>query len=95
MGNKPLVKPDSRTSFPCEQWIRMLHHCGLPKEDLDYIQCDGPIMEKILVKGKSNQTLFTGSSVVGERLVQKLNGKVRLEDGGYDWKILGPDVPKT
>jgi len=38
--------------------------------------------------------LFTGSSQVGERLVKQLNGKVRLEDGGYDWKILGPDVPK-
>lgn len=24
-----------------------------------------------------------------------MNGKVRLEDGGYDWKILGPDIPKT
>jgi 1-pyrroline-5-carboxylate dehydrogenase len=40
-------------------------------------------------------TLFTGSSHVGERLVNKLKGKVRLEDGGYDWKILGPDVPKS
>ncbi len=40
-------------------------------------------------------TLFTGSSKVGEYLVKKLNGKVRLEDGGYDWKILGPDVPKS
>ena len=39
-------------------------------------------------------TLFTGSSRVGEHLVKKLNGKVRLEDGGYDWKILGPDLPK-
>jgi len=54
MGNKPLVKPDSRTSFPLEQWIRMLHYCGMPMTDLDYIQCDGPIMEKILMKGGAN-----------------------------------------
>ena len=94
MGNKPLVKPDTRTSLPLEQWIRMMHYCGLPKEDLDLIHCDGPIMEKILLKGRANMTLFTGSSKVGEHLVKKLNGKVRLEDGGYDWKILGPDVPK-
>ncbi len=39
-------------------------------------------------------TLFTGSSRIGEHLVKSLKGKVRLEDGGYDWKILGPDVPK-
>lgn len=94
MGNKPIVKSDSKATFPLEQWIRMLHYCGLPKEDLDYVCCDGPVMEKILVKGGSNMTLFTGSSRVGEHLVKKLDGKVRLEDGGYDWKILGPDVPK-
>jgi len=48
MGNKPLVKGDSRTSIVLEQWIRMLHHCGMPKEDLDFIHADGPVMEKIL-----------------------------------------------
>ena len=94
MGNKPLVKPDSRTSFPLEQWVRMLHYCGLPKEDLDFLQCDGPVAEKVLVKGGSNMTQFTGSSKIGEHLMKKLNGRVRLEDGGFDWKILGVDVPK-
>jgi 1-pyrroline-5-carboxylate dehydrogenase len=52
-------------------------------------------MEKILKQGNVNNTLFTGSSAVGEHLVKKLDGKVRLEDGGFDWKILGPDVPKS
>lgn len=94
MGNKPLVKGDSRVSIALEQWIRMLHHCGLPKEDMDFIHCDGPVMEKILKQADVKMTLFTGSSRVGEHLVKQLKGKVRLEDGGYDWKILGPDVPK-
>ena len=26
--------------------------------------------------------------------MKSLNGKVRIEDAGFDWKILGPDVPK-
>ena len=95
MGNKPLVKPDSICGFPLEQWIRMLHYCGLPLEDMDFINCDGPVMEKILIKGKARNTLFTGSSRIGEHLVKKLDGKVRLEDGGFDWKMLGPDVPKN
>mmetsp|Transcript_67775 Transcript_67775/g.93860 ORF Transcript_67775/g.93860 Transcript_67775/m.93860 type:complete len:203 (+) Transcript_67775:357-965(+) len=94
MGNKPIVKGDSRTSFPLEQWIRMLHHCGLPKEDMDFLHADGPVMEKILKKADVKLTQFTGSSHIGEHLVKQLKGKVRLEDGGYDWKILGPDVPK-
>ena len=93
MGNKPLVKVDSRVSIVVEQWVRMLHHCGLPKEDLDYIHCDGPVMEAILKKADARMTLFTGSSRTGEHLAKSLNGKVKLEDGGYDWKILGPDVP--
>lgn len=95
MGNKPIVKPDSRCSFPLEQWVRMLHYCGLPKEDMDFMHGEGPVVEKILKKGGANMTLFTGSSKIGEHLVKVLDGKVRLEDGGYDWKILGPDVPKS
>lgn len=95
MGNKPVVKADTRVSFPLEQWIRMLHYCGLPRSDLDFIHCEGPQMEYILKKGDARTTLFTGSSRVGEHLAKKLDGKVKLEDGGYDWKILGPDVPRT
>ena len=39
-------------------------------------------------------TVFTGSSKVAEHLARELNGKIRIEDAGLDWKILGPDVPK-
>jgi len=73
----------------------MLHYCGLPKEDLDLIHCSGGVMEQVIKKGDARQTLFTGSSWIGEHLVKVMNGKVKLEDGGYDWKIIGPDVPKT
>jgi len=74
--------------------VRMLHYCGLPKEDLDFLYADGVVMERILVKSEVKNTLFTGSSKVGDHLAKVLVGKIRLEDGGYDWKILGPDVPK-
>lgn len=94
MGNKPVVKGDTRCNIVLEQWIRMLHYCGLPKEDMDFLYADGPTMEKILVKGKVRNTLFTGSSTVGEHLAKTLHGKIKLEDGGYNWKIMGADVPK-
>lgn len=61
---------------------------------MDFLYADGPIMEKILTKGNVRNTLFTGSSHIGEHLAKKLSGKIKLEDGGYDWKIMGPDVPK-
>lgn len=37
-------------------------------------------------------TLFTGSSRVAEKLAVDLKGRVKLEDAGFDWKILGPDA---
>jgi 1-pyrroline-5-carboxylate dehydrogenase len=37
-------------------------------------------------------TLFTGSSKVAEKLAVDLKGRIKLEDAGFDWKILGPDV---
>jgi len=37
-------------------------------------------------------TLFTGSQAVAEKLTVDLRGRVKLEDAGFDWKILGPDV---
>ena len=94
MGNQVLMKPDIRTALPVEQMVRLLHYCGMPKEDLSLIYCDGPVMEHILKKAPVNQTCFTGSSNVAEKLVKALNGKIRIEDAGFDWKILGPDVPK-
>lgn len=92
MGNKPLVKVDSKVSLCIEQFIRMLHYCGMPKTDLDLIHCLGPEMESILKRADVRMTQFTGSSGVAERLSRSLAGKVKIEDAGFDWKILGPDV---
>ncbi|MBA0824953.1 hypothetical protein Goarm_021585 [Gossypium armourianum] len=40
-------------------------------------------------------TLFTGSSRIAEKLAVDLKGRVKLEDAGFDWKILGPDVAEV
>ncbi|CAI0399342.1 unnamed protein product [Linum tenue] len=75
-----------------EQMMRLLHYCGLPEEDVDFINSDGKTMNKILMEANPRMTLFTGSSRVAEKLAVDLNGRVKLEDAGFDWKILGPDV---
>merc|ERR1712023_172018 len=75
-----------------EQFLRMMHHVGLPKSDVDLIYCKGPVMNKILVEGDAKMTLFTGSQAVAEKLCVDLRGRVKLEDAGFDWKVLGPDV---
>jgi 1-pyrroline-5-carboxylate dehydrogenase len=37
-------------------------------------------------------TMSAGSQRVAEKLAVDMKGKVFLEDAGFDWKILGPDV---
>ncbi|KAL8465559.1 hypothetical protein ACS0TY_034883 [Phlomoides rotata] len=92
MGNKPLLKVDSKVSIVMEQTLRLLHECGLPLEDVDFINSDGKTMNQILLEAKPRMTLFTGSSRVAEKLALDLNGRIKVEDAGFDWKILGPDV---
>ena len=92
MGNKVLLKCDSRVSVVMEQTLRLLHACGLPKGDVDFINCDGPVMHQLLLKAQPRMTQFTGSSRVAEVLAKDLHGKIKVEDAGWDWKVLGPDV---
>ena len=38
---------------------------------------------------------FTGSSQVAESTSVAVNGCVRIEDAGFDWKVLGPDYDES
>lgn len=92
MGNKPTVKVDSKVSLVMDQFLRLLTHCGMSPKDVDFINCDGPVMGQLIDQGPYRLTQFTGSSRTGELLAEQTHGKVRLEDAGFDWKIMGPDV---
>lgn len=92
MGNKPVLKPAEKVSIVMEQFLYLLHHCGMAKEDVDFLNCQGPVMTDFLSRAPIRLTQFTGSSKVAEFLSQKFHGKVKVEDAGFDWKILGPDV---
>lgn len=61
-----------------EMFVRMLHHCGMPKEDVDLIHGNGKVVGEILNKAGVRSTLFTGSSKVAETLAVQLKGKVTL-----------------
>ncbi|XP_022736024.1 delta-1-pyrroline-5-carboxylate dehydrogenase 12A1, mitochondrial [Durio zibethinus] len=95
MGNKPVLKVDSKVSIVMEQMMRLLHYCGLPADDVDFINSDGKTMNKLLMEANPRMTLFTGSSRVAEKLAVDLKGRIKLEDAGFDWKILGPDVEEV
>jgi len=93
MGNRPLAKVDSKVSVVFEQFVRLLIHAGLPANDLDLIHCRGSEMGKLIEDARDDIRLvqFTGSSGVAERISALMNGAVRLEDAGFDWKVIGPD----
>ena len=93
MGNRPLVKVDSKVCVVFEQFLRLLIHCGLPPSDLDFINCRGQVMGELIKESKDKIRLlqFTGSKEVAEKLAVDLMGKIKIEDAGFDWKIIGPD----
>ena len=96
MGNRPLAKVDSKVSVVFEQFLRMMIHCGLSPTDVDLIHCRGEVMGDLIAATHNQIRLvqFTGSSVVAEKIATSMNGRVRLEDAGFDWKIIGPDYRK-
>ncbi|RLN55695.1 hypothetical protein BBJ29_003460 [Phytophthora kernoviae] len=92
MGNKVLLKVDSKVSIVMQETLRLLHECGMPLTDVDFINSDGAAMNDLLLQVKPRNTLFTGSQAVAEKLAKDLSGRIKLEDAGFDWKVLGPDV---
>eukprot|EP00038_Savillea_parva_P020484 m.31481 g.31481 ORF g.31481 m.31481 type:complete len:582 (+) comp4806_c0_seq1:116-1861(+) len=92
MGNRPLVKVDEKVSIVMEHFIRLLIDCGMPAEDLDLLYSNGLVANELLLQSNPRMLLFTGSQHVAEKLSHDMKGRVKLEDAGFDWKILGPDV---
>lgn len=95
MGNKPVLKQASITSIVAEAFVRLLLHCGMPEEDLLLIHCSGQVMEKLVTNPVIQLTQFTGGSSAAERLLELTGGRCRIEDAGFDWKLLGPHVVPT
>lgn len=93
MGNRPTLKAASTVSIVMEQLVRMLVHCGMPPSDMDFIHAGGRTVGELIGQNAFRLSQFTGSCEVAEALARSTHGKVRLEDAGFDWKILGPDPP--
>jgi len=96
VGNYCMVKPATNVAIVMEAFLEFLLHCGLDPRSCSLLPAGGCATEQVLLKSPNLQvTQFTGSSWVGERLAEKLKGKIKLEDAGFDVKILGPDVPSS
>lgn len=49
MGNRPLLKVDEKVSIVIEQFLRLLIHCGMPKEDVDLLYSSGPVVSSAAI----------------------------------------------
>lgn len=56
-----------------------------PLANVDVINSGGLTMHALHLQAEPRMTLFTGSSRVAEILARDLQGKVKLEDAGWDW----------
>lgn len=72
--------------------MRFAFTCGLPPSDIDLLHSGPETMENAIKRSDYRLIQFTGSSRVAEHLSTITGGKVKIEDAGFDWKILGPDV---
>ena len=93
MGNRPLLKSATTVDIVIEQFLRLLIRSGLDPKDVDFIHCGGRTMGRLIEEANDVIRLvqFTGSSNVAEATSVAVNGCVRIEDAGFDWKVIGPD----
>lgn len=101
MGNKPLLKPDPSVAVVAEAFVRLLLDCGVPYEDICLLHAGGETTQHLMALQVDDAPLirqpriqmiqFTGSTAVAERLSQVTLSRVKREDSGFDWKVLGPN----
>jgi len=64
----------------------------MPEQDALLIHCGGQVMEKLVTNPVIQLTQFTGGSSTAERLLELTGGRCRIEDAGFNWKLIGPNV---
>lgn len=52
VGNRPTLKSTYKVAIVMEQFLRLMNHCGAPLEDIDFINCRGKSMEKLIAMTK-------------------------------------------
>lgn len=62
----------------------------MPPTAADVLHGDGLTCNELMLRTMPRMTLFTGSQQVADKLTADMKGRVKLEDAGFDWKILGP-----
>lgn len=89
MGNKPTLHCDPKVALVMEEFLQDLIECGLDPNDVNFLNGEPDVINKFLIQNRPELTVFTGSSEVANKLTKDLNGKIKIEDAGFNWKIVG------
>jgi len=92
MGNKVILKPSSKTSLVIEEFLRLLHHCGMPLGDCDLIHCNGKTFESLYEMCDIKITQFIGSKKIAEKLIPCTKEHIHIQTSTTYCKILAPDT---
>ncbi|MFS7954863.1 putative L-glutamate gamma-semialdehyde dehydrogenase [Helianthus anomalus] len=81
-----VVRSTWESSWATKSWFPMAiwPYSGTPVEDVDFINSDGMMMNNLLQEANPRMTLFTGSSKIVDKLAYDLNGRIKVEDAGFD-----------
>lgn len=91
-GNIPFIHVDHRVALVMEYFIHLMLKAGVDPHSFIFINGYGNDIEKTLLEFNPQQTIFTGSTKVADHLTQQLNGRIRVEDAGFNWKYIGKDA---
>jgi len=92
MGNKVILKPNSKISLVIEEFLRLLHHCGMPLGDCDLIHCGGGTFRRLYQMCDINMTQFIGSKDIAEKFIPFTGKRIRIQTSTICWKIFTPDT---
>jgi aldehyde dehydrogenase (NAD+) len=95
MGNSVLLKPAPQTPFGLRILIECLAEAGVPAGVVAYLPGDREVGEALTTHPDIDMVSFTGSSAVGERILESAAStikRVTLELGGKSPAIIRPDA---
>ena len=95
-GNSIIFKPSEKTIYSSQLLIECLHEAGLPKGVVNFINGTAHTTQKILKHSAIKGIFFTGSYVVGKKILEAVGTDVSklvaLELGGKNTSIIHNDT---
>lgn len=92
MGNRVFMHTDNRVQHVVSKFVDQMVEFGLPKDLVTQLSGDKSQVEQMFQTIDPKVITFTGSSTTANHLSKVFNGNVYVEDSGFNFKVLDPNV---